>query len=137
MDGLTIKYNDLTAEEFITLWETVWGPGPGLEQTRLAMAHTLFRISVWDGDKIVAMARTLGDMGLDYYIKDVVVRPEYQHRGIGRRMIQELLKFVGDHGVGGTDIFIELAAAPEKAPFYEKLGFDANDAVRLKLMKHV
>ena len=137
MDGLTIKYNDLTAEEFITLWETVWGPGPGLEQTRLAMAHTLFRISVWDGDKIGAMARPLGDMGLDYYIKDVVVRPEYQHRGIGRRMIQELLKFVGDHGVGGTDIFIELTAAPEKAPFYEKLGFDANDAVRLKLMKHV
>ena len=137
MDGLTIKYNELTAEEFITLWETVWGPGPGLEQTRLAMAHTLFRISVWDGDKIVAMARMLGDMGLDYYIKDVVVRPEYQRRGIGRGMIQALLKFVSDHGVSGTDIFIELTAAPEKAPFYEKLGFDANAAVRLKLMKHV
>lgn len=137
MDGLTIKYNELTAEEFITLWETVWGPGPGLEQTRLAMAHTLFRISVWDGDKIVAMARMLGDMGLDYYIKDVVVRPEYQRRGIGRGMIQALLKFVSDHGVSGTDIFIELTAAPEKTPFYEKLGFDANDAVRLKLMKRV
>ena len=59
MDGLTVKYNELTAEEFIALWETVWGSGPGLEQTRLAMAHTLFRISVWDGDKIVAMARML------------------------------------------------------------------------------
>lgn len=137
MNGLTVKYNELTAEEFIALWETVWGPGPGLEQTRLAMAHTLFRISVWDGDKIVAMARMLGDMGLDYYIKDVVVRPEYQRRGIGRGMIRELLKFVSDHGVSGTDIFIELTAAPEKAPFYEKLGFDANDAVRLKLMKRV
>ena len=137
MNGLTIKYNELTAEEFIALWETVWGPGPGLEQTRLAMAHTLFRISVWDGDKIVAMARMLGDMGLDYYIKDVVVCPEYQRRGIGRGMIQALLKFVSDHGVSGTDIFIELTAAPEKTPFYEKLGFDANDAVRLKLMKHV
>lgn len=137
MDGLTVKYNELTAEEFIALWETVWGLGPGLEQTRLAMSHTLFRISVWDGDKIVAMARMLGDMGLDYYIKDVVVRPEYQRRGIGRGMVQELLKFVSDHGVSGTDIFIELTAAPEKAPFYEKLGFDANDAVRLKLMKRV
>lgn len=137
MDGLTVKYNELTAEEFIALWETVWGSGPGLEQTRLAMAHTLLRISVWDGDKIVAMARMLGDMGLDYYIKDVVVRPEYQRRGIGRGMIRELLKFVSDHGVGGTDIFIELTAAPEKTPFYEKLGFDANDAVRLKLMKRV
>lgn len=137
MDGLTVKYNELTAEEFIALWETVWGPGPGLKQTRLAMAHTLFRVSVWDGDKIVAMARMLGDMGLDYYIKDVVVRPEYQRRGIKRGMIQELLKFVSDHGVSGTDIFIELTAAPEKTPFYEKLGFDANDAVRLKMMKRV
>ena len=34
-----------------------------------------------------------GDIGLNYYIKDVVVRPEYQHKGIGRMMIKELLKF--------------------------------------------
>ena len=63
MAGLTVKYNELSAEEFITLWETVWGQGPSLEQTRLAMEHTLFRISVFDGDKIVAMARMHGDMG--------------------------------------------------------------------------
>lgn len=137
MNELTVKYNELTAEEFITLWETVWGQGPNLEQTRLAMEHTLFRISVWDGDKIVAMARMLGDMGLDYYIKDVVVCPEYQHRGIGRMMMQELLKFINDNGVSGTEIFVELTAVPDKAPFYKGLGFDANDAIRLKMMKSV
>ena len=42
MNELTIQYNTLSAEEFITLWETVWGQGPTLEQTRLAMEHTLF-----------------------------------------------------------------------------------------------
>jgi predicted GNAT family acetyltransferase len=83
MSELIIKRNELTAEQFIELWETVWGDGPVLEQTELAMKNTLFRISVWDGNKIVAMARMIGDMGLDYYIKDVVVRPEYQHKGIG------------------------------------------------------
>ena len=77
MLDLKIKYNELTAEQFIELWETVWGDGPSLEQTRLAMKHTLFRVSIWDGDCIVAMARMNGDMGLNYYIKDVVVRPEY------------------------------------------------------------
>ncbi|MBR6075927.1 MAG: GNAT family N-acetyltransferase, partial [Victivallales bacterium] len=82
MAGLTVKYNELSAEEFIALWETVWGQGPSLEQTRLAMKHTLFRVSIFDGDKIVAMARMHGDMGLDYYIKDVIVRPEYQGKGI-------------------------------------------------------
>ncbi len=79
MEGFTVKYNELTAEQFIELWQAVhWGEGPTLEQTRLAMEHTLFRVSIFDGEKIIAMARTNGDMGLDYYIKDVIVRPEYQ-----------------------------------------------------------
>lgn len=131
---LIVKYNKLTAEEFILLWETVWGQGPTLEQTKLAMEHTLFRVSVFDGDKIVAMARMNGDMGLDYYIKDVIVRPEYQGRGIGRMLIDELLKFISESGVKGTDIFVELCAMPDKIPFYEKFGFSANEAQRLRMM---
>ncbi|MBP0956406.1 MAG: GNAT family N-acetyltransferase [Oscillospiraceae bacterium] len=137
MNDLTIKYNELTAEEFILLWETVWGEGPSFEQTELALRHTLFRVSVYDKGKVVAMARMIGDMGLDYYIKDVVVRPEYQKRGIGRLLINELLKFIRENGVSGTDIFVELCAVPDKIPFYEKFGFDANEAQRLKMMCRV
>ena len=42
MFDLSVKYNELTAEQFIELWETVWGDGPTLEQTELVMKHTLF-----------------------------------------------------------------------------------------------
>lgn len=137
MSTLTIKHNELSAEEFILLWEKVWGQAPSLEQVRLAMEHTLFRVSVFDGDTIVAMARVIGDMGLDYYIKDVVVRPEYQGKGIGRMVINELLKFINDNGIIGTDIFVELCAMPDKIPFYEKFGFTSNEAQRLKMMYKV
>lgn len=137
MLDLTVKHNELTAEQFIELWETVWGDGPSLEQTRLAMKHTLFRVSVWDGDLIVAMARMNGDMGLNYYIKDVVVRPEYQRKGIGKMLINELRRFINDNGVKGTDIFVELCAVPDKIPFYEKFGFEVNEAQRLKKYHHV
>ena len=137
MSEFTVQHNTLTAAEFISLWESVWGDGPSFEQTELAMRNTLFRVSVWDGDKIIAMARMLGDLGLDYYIKDVVVRPEYQGRGIGRMLINELMKFINDNGVPGTEIFVELCAAPDKIPFYEKFGFSANDAQRLKIMHRV
>ena len=37
MSELTIKYNELSAKEFILLWGIVWGQGPSLEQTELAM----------------------------------------------------------------------------------------------------
>ncbi|MGN1111357.1 MAG: GNAT family N-acetyltransferase [Oscillospiraceae bacterium] len=137
MNELTIKYNELTAEEFIFLWETVWGDGPSLEQTELAMKHTLFRVSVYDKGEIIAMARMIGDLGLNYYIKDVVVRPEYQKKGIGKLLINELIKYIRENGISGTDIFVELCAAPDKVPFYEKFGFEANEAQRLKLFYHV
>ena len=48
------------------------------------MEHTLLRVSVFDGGRIVAMARVIGNMGLDCCIKDVIVRPEYQGKSIGR-----------------------------------------------------
>ena len=132
MDKLTIKYNELTAEEFILLWKSVWGNPPTLEQTRLALQHTLFRVSVYHREEIVAMARMLGDMGMNYYIKDVVVRPDWQKTGVGTLLINELLAFIRENGLEGTDIFVELCAMPDKIPFYEKLGFGANEAQRLK-----
>ena len=137
MKNLIVKHNELSAEEFILLWESVWGDGPSPEQTRLAMEHTLFRVSVFDGDTIVAMARVIGDLGLDYYIKDVIVRPEYQGQGIGRLLINEILAFINDHGIPGTDIFVELCAMPDKIPFYEQFGFSANEAQRLRKFLHV
>lgn len=109
----------------------------GICRTSLAMEHTLFRVSIYDGNEIVAMARMIGDMGLDYYIKDVVVKPEYQGKGIGRLPINELLKFIKENGVKDTEIFVELCAVPDKIPFYEKFGFNANEAQRLKMMCRV
>lgn len=130
----TVRYNELNANQFIELWESVWDGAPTPEQTTLALEHSVFRLSVFDGDRIIAMARMIGDLGLCYYIKDVIVRPEYQHRGIGKLMIQELLAFIRQNGINETKIFVELCAMPDKMPFYEKFGFKANEAQRLRIM---
>ena len=137
MNSYTVKYNELNSEEFIQLWESVWGPAPTVEQVKLAMENTLFRVSVFDNDQIVAMARVIGDKGMCYYIKDVVVKPEYQGHGIGRILINEVLRFIDENGVSGTDIAVELCAMPDKIPFYEKFGFKANEAQRLRIMYNV
>ena len=123
MLNLKIKYNELTAEQFIELWETVWGNGPSLEQTRLAMKHTLFRVSIWDGDCIVAMARMNGDMGLNYYIKDVVVRPEYQGRKIGTTIMNSILEYIEKNMCEGSRVSVQLLAEVGKEQFYIKQGF--------------
>ena len=134
MNNLEIKHNKLTADEFIYLWESVWGNAPTKEQIELALTNSIYVVSVYDRGKVAAMARMIGDMGLCYYIKDVVVHPDYQKKGIGRLLINELLNFIKSNGISGTEIFVELCAMPDKIPFYEKFGFSANEAQRLRIM---
>lgn len=134
MNKLEIKHNKLTADEFIYLWESVWDGTPTREQVELALTNSIFAVSLYDEGKAVAMARMIGDMGLCYYIKDVVVHPDYQQQGIGRLLINELLSFIKANGISGTEIFVELCAMPDKIPFYEKFGFSANEAQRLRIM---
>ena len=131
---LDIRYNDFDADAFISLWNAVWDGAPAKEQVQLALEHSIFRVGVYDGDRIVAMARMIGDLGLCYYIKDVIVLPDYQRRGVGTMLMNELLGFVRAHGVPDTEIFVELCAMPDKIPFYETFGFRANEAQRLRLM---
>ena len=134
MNNYIIKYNELSAEDYIYLWNSVWTDTPTYEQVKLAMQNTLFRVSIYDKDKLIAMARMIGDKGLDYYIKDVVVIPEYQSKGVGRILINELLNYINDNGIADTKIFVELCAMPGVIDFYKKFGFDSNEAQRLKMM---
>ena len=134
MNNLEIKHNELTADEFIYLWESVWSDAPTKEQIELALTNSIYVVSVYDRGKVAAMARMIGDMGLCYYIKDVIVHPDYQKQGIGRGLINELLDFIKSNGISGTQIFVELCAMPDKIPFYEKFGFSANEAQRLRIM---
>ena len=133
MDGLRIIADSFTAEEFCSLWRSVWDGCPTKEQVQLALEHSIFRVGVYDGGRLVGMARMIGDLGMCYYIKDVIVHPDYQGRGIGRMLIESLLGFIRKSGVSGTEIAVELCAMPDKMPFYAQFGFAANEAQRMRL----
>ena len=46
MRELIMQYNTLSAEEFISLWESVWDGAPAFAQVKLGLENTLFRVSV-------------------------------------------------------------------------------------------
>ena len=132
--NMEIRENEFDADAFMLLWNAVWDGCPSREQVTAALAHSIYRAAVYDGDRIVGMARMIGDLGMCYYIKDVIVHPDYQGRGVGRMLIETMLTFIRTHGVPGTDIAVELCAMPDKMPFYAKFGFAANEAQRMRLM---
>ncbi len=79
--------------------------------------------------KLIGMGRALSDLISDAYIQDVTVLKEYRGRGIGKDIIQTLIKTLKENNVD----WIGLVAEPGTSSFYEPLGFETlKDHVPLK-----
>lgn len=86
-----------------------------------ALPSTLYCVCAIVDDKTIGMARIIGDAGLVYYIQDVIVLPEYQHRGIGTQLMDAMMAYIHAHAHHNT--IIGLMAAVGKEAFYKKYGF--------------
>ena len=129
--------NVLKAEDFVRLRRETGFADIPVEHAKKALANGLINVSAYCGDKLIGMGRLVGDGTMYWYLQEIIVLPEYQKKGIGRLLINEILQFINDHGVEETEIFVELCAMPDKIPFYEKFGFRANEAQRLRLFHKV
>ena len=78
----------------------------------------MFRGEV-DG-QLVGIARIVGDKGIYFYLQDMIIHPEFRNQGVGRAMMEVIVKEFKARYRG----IMMLMAANGKAPFYEKFGFE-------------
>ena len=92
------------------------------EQSEKAINNSTFFVLVKDGERPVGMGRAVGD-GMYDLIVDVVVRPEYQMKGIGASIISKLVERIESTAPEGARISIQLLSEKGKEEFYVKQGF--------------
>ena len=116
--------NYMTGEEYNNLREAVdWRPiTPG--QAERGLQNTTFLVVARDEGKAVAMGRAMFDFGYTVYIGDVIVKPEYQGQGIGKKIVEMLISKVMNAAEPEDRIMFILGAAKGKEGFYEKMGFE-------------
>ena len=119
--NLIIKYEFPSNTDFVELFESV---GWEREEDRIEQnrKYSNFAVSVFDKDKIVGMGRIVGD-GCYFTIYDVVVRHEYQGKGIGSIIVKSLVDWY--RTIKDDDTFLYLGASVGKESFYQKFGFRA------------
>lgn len=123
MNGELVYTDIMTGEEYNELRMSVdWRPITQGQAER-GLEHTTFLAAVRDHGKIVAMGRMLFDFGYTAYLGDVIVRPEYQGQGIGKKIVEYLIDRTMEAASEGERIMFILGAAKDKEGFYEKFGF--------------
>ena len=110
---------DLALESVLTLYRAnEWSSAekPELLHKALLASHSL--MTAWDGSKLVGLGNAISDGYLVVYYSHLLVLPEYQGRGIGRRLMQMLMtRYPGFH----QHI---LVADGRAIDFYRKCGFE-------------
>ncbi len=122
MTSEAIQYSerrDLPLESVLALYRAnEWSSAekPELLCKALQASHSL--ATAWDGNKLVGLGNAISDGHLVVYYPHLVVLPEYQRRGIGRRLMQMLMaRYEGFHQHA-------LLADGRASEFYRKCGFE-------------
>lgn len=81
----------------------------------LLNSHTL--ITAWEGERLVGLGNAISDGHLVVYYPHLLVHPDYQRRGIGRVIVEQLqARYAGFHQ--------QMVVSDKRAiPFYERMGF--------------
>jgi len=95
-----------------------WWPERQEEEIAQVLSSDL-AIGAWEDTRLVGFARVVSDQRFRAFIEDVMVHPDYQHKGIGSLLLRALLEKLQHIET------ITLFCQPELLPFYEQLGFRA------------
>lgn len=124
-----IEENNLTYEEYLDVITTIGWKCPSRRLLEKSLQNSETSKYVIDG-KTVGIARMVTDYGYMALIADVMVKPEYQGQGIGKKLMNNLLDRALNTLEEDETMMIQLLAASGKKNFYEKFGFkDKPEAV--------
>ena len=116
--------NELSAKEYCALRSAVGWQSIVEEQAQSGLDHSDFVIACRDDENIVGCARIFWDKGYIAYLADVMVKPEYQKQGIGKKLVSECIAYIDSQLKDGWRIKIVIVSAKGKEQFYEKFGFE-------------
>ena len=85
------------------------------------LANTLYGVSVLDGERVIGMGRIIGDGGCFFVVVDIAVQPEYQKRGLGKRIMEALDAWLRANAPVSSNV--SLFADGEARHLYAKYGF--------------
>ena len=108
----------LTAEQVAQLRLSVGWDGR-IEKYKRKIGNSYLWVTCFDNDVLIGYADVVSDGVDDAYIRDVIVHPDYQHRGIGSTLLSMIATRIRTDGIKMVHVIFE----PSLEAFYKKAHF--------------
>lgn len=114
---------EISVEEFLEVIESVGFKTYSKEQTKKALQNTMYMVKALVDNEVVGIGRVVGDFSIMCSLTDICVKPEYQGKGIGLKIVKKLKEMIEDGVKPGEKMQIELTPTAGNEEFYKKAGF--------------
>jgi len=122
---MAVEYSsmrDFNAIDLEKLFLSVeWSSGHYPDKLIIAMKNSSFVSSAWDGDMLVGLINVLDDGIMTAYVHYLLVHPDYQNKGIGRKLVELVKEKYKDY------LRIVVIAYNTEIDFYQSCGFSKGD----------
>ncbi|WP_013321588.1 GNAT family N-acetyltransferase [Gloeothece verrucosa] len=105
-----------------------WARDRQIEDLEIAIANSNPVVSVWDGNRMIGCARATSDGIYRATIWDVVIDPDYQGFGLGRKLVETVLS----HPLLNRVERVYLMTTYQQN-FYQRIGFEENQSTTMIL----
>ena len=126
--------SDIPFDQVVELYNAVgWLAYTNEEQRpklQEAIRNSTYVVTAWSGDQLVGLVRCLSDNVSICYLQDLLVHPDYQRLGIGRKLVLNCLGHF-------THVRMKVLMTDDEEgqkKFYESLGYkNTKNLTRIKL----
>lgn len=110
-------------EELERLCDSVGWVRRPLKKIKFALENSFLMVSIFQiteaNKRLIGFARVTSDGSFNATIWDVVIHPDFQKNGLGKLLMNQIVKELRKHDISTITLF----ADPEVVKFYKHIGF--------------
>lgn len=114
---------NISVSEFLEVIESVGFISYSEEQVKKALENTMYMVRAIVNDEVVGIGRVVGDNSIVCILSDICVKPSYQGKGIGLKIVKRLKEMIEAGVSEGEKMQVELTPTAGNEEFYKKAGF--------------
>lgn len=130
---MEIVYNTPKAEEYVSLRMRSGMGNKDIQRSRVALNNSLFTVSIYENQKLIAFGRIVGDGGITYVVSDIMVDSDYQRKGLAEKIMNAIDDYFDKNTYG--DSYICLIANHPADLLYKKHRFKYLDQNKFGMLR--
>lgn len=121
IDTYTLEPRPPAIVDYMRLRAAAGMSARSVEGAEIGLPNSWFGVTIRHEGRAVGMGRIIGDGGTAFQIVDIVVEPDHQKRGLGKRIMAALMEQLTTRAPANA--YVSLIADGDAQFLYAKYGF--------------